>query len=258
MWHSPARRDGRGHLSAATAPHWLLIGNSRWHWVAHPGDGGPGGWSEPPLAGAQRLQGLAAQQLLGWAAVGAVPAELLPLLPERRQVSTAQVPLADAPPWLGVDRALAGWGAWRRSDGQPVLVADAGTALSLTRVGADGRFAGGRLMAGAGLQLQALGQGTAALPCLDPAALAEGAAAHGWPAPTAAAMAVGVVQGLAAALAGAAVELESWAGGPCRLWLTGGDAPLLESVLQARGQPWRLDPGLVLDALAELRPGPGL
>lgn len=222
------------------------------------GDGPLEGWSELPAAGIARLRGLAPDQLVSWAAVGAVPERLAGCLPSQRRITTAQVPLADAPPWLGVDRALAGWGAWHRSDGRPVLVADAGTALSLTRVLADGRFAGGRLMAGAGLQVRALGQGTEALPALNAAGLADGAAGDGWPAVTEAAMAVGVVQGLAAALAAAAVELDQPDGGSCQLWLTGGDASLLAPCLQNRGQPWRLAPLLVLEALAALRPGPGL
>ena len=40
--------------------------------------------------------------------------------------------------------ALAGWQAWRRRGGA-VLVADAGTGVSLSRVDRSGAFAGGRL-----------------------------------------------------------------------------------------------------------------
>ena len=140
-----------------------------------------------------------------------------------------------------------------------MLTADAGTALSLTRVDGDGRFAGGRLLAGAGLQLRALGQGTAGLPTLAADALAAGMEGDGWPAATEQAMAVGVAKGLAAALVDAARELRDSAGHGPRLWLTGGDGPLLAPLLhQSGGQPWRLAPLLVLEALAELRPVPGL
>jgi len=248
------RGSERGELGAAASPHWLLIGNSRWHWGWR--DGGLRGWSEAAAAGAHRLQRLKPGQLVAWAAVGAAPRRLEGL-PEIRRVSAAQVPLPDAPPWLGVDRALAGWAAWRRSGGAPVLVADAGTALSLTRVDGQGRFAGGRLLAGAGLQLRALGEGTAGLPALAAEVLVGAAAADRWPAATESAMAVGVVAGLAAALAAAARELSNPPGAPPQLWLTGGDGPLLQPWLREEGgRPWQLAPLLVLEAMAALRPGP--
>jgi hypothetical protein len=101
-----------------------------------------------------------------WAAVGELPRGLE--LPARRRLSLDQVPLGAMPPWLGIDRALVGWGAWsrqnRRNPGRAVLVADAGTALSLTRVDGQGRFCGGRLAAGVALQMRALAGGTALLP----------------------------------------------------------------------------------------------
>ena len=59
-----------------------------------------------------------------------------------QRVLTSDVPLAQLPPALGVDRALAAWAAWQQQR-QPVLVADAGTALSLTLVDAAGCFQGG-------------------------------------------------------------------------------------------------------------------
>lgn len=255
MRHPSARSDGRGDLKAAGL-HWLLIGNSRWHWAVRQGNRPLQGWSESLEAGAARLQALAPDQLVAWAAVGRVPEPLLMQWLALRRVTAAHVPLVDAPPWLGVDRALAGWGAWHQSGGSPVLVADAGTALSLTRVDGGGRFAGGRLLAGAGLQLRALGQSTVALPALSPGALVEGLAGGDWPAATEQAIAVGVVRGLVAALLMAACELEQLGQRPPMLWLTGGDGPLLAPLLQQGSKPWRLAPDLVLDALVALRPGP--
>ena len=53
----------------------------------------------------------AAEGAPAWAAVGPLPApEICP--PERR-VELGEVPLRGCPAWLGIDRALAGWGAWR-------------------------------------------------------------------------------------------------------------------------------------------------
>jgi type III pantothenate kinase len=236
-------------VDGGCAARWLLIGNSRWHWAGLQ-KAELISWHAAPAA----LPGAAVH---AWAAVGPVPvgAEL----PQERRLLLADVPLREAPPWLGVDRALAGWQAWRERGG-PVLVADAGTVLSFTRVDGPGRFAGGRLMAGVALQLRAMAAGTQALP----SALAEGVIPdlsdqdHGsWPRETAAAMAVGVRRGLAAAVVAAALDLarrEPQLG----LVLTGGDGeqllPLIAEGLAGRGPVPLLRPALCLEALAALRP----
>jgi type III pantothenate kinase len=180
-------------------------------------------------------------------------------LDPRRRLQLSDVPLSQVPPWLGLDRALAGWQAHRLS-GQAGLVADAGTALSLTRITAEGCFAGGRLLAGAGLQLHAMAGATVALPMLQlPSQLPPQLPADGWPRSTEAAMATGVLRGLAAAIAQAAFEAEEQGPGTI-LWITGGDgellAPLVEELLAASPIAVRRAPQLVLEALAELRPSP--
>jgi type III pantothenate kinase len=224
---------------------WLLIGNSRWHWAG----GVPGAlrcWSEPPAAGERASAAL--RRLRGWAAVGPVPDDA-GLRPERR-ITLAQVPLQQLPPWLGVDRALAGWRAWRCSGG-PVLVADAGTALSLTLVDGRGRFAGGRIQAGLALQLRALAGGTVLLPALDAAAVAAAGGtgereAGPWPTATAAAMAVGVREGLVAAVEHAWSQARSRYP-DCRLWITGGDGAWIAARLGCGDRPC-----LALEGLASL------
>ena len=166
-----------------------------------------------------------------------------PWLDPRRRLGLEQVPLAQAPPWLGVDRALVGWRAWQIS-GAPVLVADAGTALSLTRVDGSGAFAGGRIQAGRALQLRALARHTEGLP-LPPASSAV-AEWGSWPRQTAAAMELGVRAGMVAAVAEAWRELRL-SEPSLRLWITGGDGPWLAAELE---QPCH--PNLALEALAEL------
>ncbi len=214
-----------------------MIGNSRWHWAEAAPDG-LFSWSEPPPQEPQPLECAP----VAWAAVGVVPTRLS--LDRQRRLWLSDVPLTSAPPWLGLDRALAGWQAWRRS-ASAVLVADAGTALSLTRVSAAGAFTGGRLLAGASLQLQALARGTAALPQLP---LPPALPADPWPQATVPAMAAGVLRGLAAVIDQAWREARAEEPG-CRLWLTGGDAPALAPLLglEASAQ-------LALDGLVALRP----
>jgi type III pantothenate kinase len=159
------------------------------------------------------------------------------------------IPLLQVPPWLGVDRALVGWRAWRLS-GSPVLVADAGTALSLTLVDGGGAFQGGRIQAGRALQLRALASHTELLSLPLHSA---GDDPPPWPRQTAAAMERGVRAGLVAAVAEAWRELRQIEP-RCRLWITGGDGAWLAAAL---GQPCH--PNLALEALAELgasfRPG---
>ena len=139
--------------------------------------------------------------------------------------------------------------------------------LSFTRVDREGRFAGGRLLAGAALQLRAMAGGTAHLPALDAPAVpvdalaadavpADGVLANALPAPwprdTALAMRSGVLRGLAAAIALAAQEALQEEP-DCRLLLTGGDGAALASLIEpALAVEQR--PHLCLEALAALRP----
>lgn len=251
---------------------WLLIGNSRWHWAVPPlaVDGPLRVWHDLPWhgdrserqgggAGASDALAVGSGRLLGWAAVGAVPAD--PVLPAEARLQLAEVPLQEAPPWLGIDRALAGWWGWRLI-AAPVLVADAGTVLSFTRVDRVGRFAGGRLLAGAALQLRAMARGTAHLPGVDaPAVPADGLAVDAgpadtlpapWPHDTAGAMRSGVLRGLAAAIAAAFQEARRQEP-DCRLLLTGGDGAALSFLLDPALET-ELRPHLCLEALAALRP----
>jgi type III pantothenate kinase len=84
----------------------LLIGNSRWHWGERNAFGLHFDHALPDVA---RLEG----GLGGWAAVGAVPAQLMSA--EQRRITLRDVPLAGCPPWLGVDRAIGAWSGWTRS-----------------------------------------------------------------------------------------------------------------------------------------------
>ena len=225
----------------------LLVGNSRWHWGQRHDDR-LHCWHEPAAAAAVNLRAESTSLLAdleAWACVGALPAGLV--LPQGRRILLPQVPLGGLPPWLGIDRALVGWRAWCRQGQGPVLVADAGTCLSLTRIDADGQFRGGRISAGLALQLRSLGQGTANLPQqLDPLVSTD----DPWPAGTAAAMLQGCLQACSAAVLQGVRDLA--ADQPWQLWLTGGDAQRLEPELRRRGLQPRLAPDLALEALAAL------
>jgi len=256
MRHPPARADGRRHLNggggdAAPAGPWLLVGNSRWHWA----ESSPDGLRIRHLPAVEAIRAERGAPPAVWAAVGRLPGGWQAEAAGR--VLTSDVPLQDLPAWLGVDRALAAWLAWSQT-AEPVLVADAGTVLSLTRVERRGRFAGGRLMAGVSLQLRAMAEGTAALPVpAAPASRPAMAPDQRWPRDTGDAMAAGVMQGQAAALAEALRQCRQDLPG-CRLVLTGGDGaalmPLVQELLDGSGAPVQLEPDLALRALVALRP----
>lgn len=86
--------------------------------------------------------------------------------PHLRLITLEDVPLERMYPTLGIDRALAVWGAGKLL-GFPTLVIDAGTALTFT--GADNHqcFVGGAILPGLGLQFASLGQKTGQLPLLE-------------------------------------------------------------------------------------------
>jgi len=245
----------------------LLVGNSRLHWgLGTPQNVGSGlllnhwdgNW--PPW----RVQ----PATMRWAAVGLIPPSLETRLgPWPPPVDTCQVPLANCPPHVGVDRALGAWQALSCSAGGGVLVVDAGTALTMTAVTASGSFVGGRILPGVALQLESLHQGTASLPCVvSPRAKAwptmpRNQAKPGLATDTVNAMVDGVIHGLSAAVVNTMGPLAAAAViGEC--WLTGGDAPLLQNAIRtqlAAGQPaarelaLHRDPHLVLKGLLRIQ-----
>ena len=215
----------------------LLIGNSRWHWADRASDGVWRYTHSQPMP--QALDSGA--PLTAWAGVG--PVSHRSLLRNDRRLDLDQIPLRDVPPWLGIDRALAGWGAWRQS-GQTgaVMAVDAGTVLSLTRVTGDGRFDGGWLSAGLRLQLQAMARGTEAL--TEPRdTFADVWHAARFPRDTGDAMHRGVLESLLGLIVSAQAQ------DPVPLWLCGGDAPSLLPALLDRGIEVSHAPDLVMQSM---------
>jgi len=161
----------------------------------------------------------------GYVGVSVVPeAEDLPALVGVRWLRPTQAPMPlryGDPATLGADRLAAAWGAWCLLGG-PVLVVDAGTATTLSRVGAGGSFDGGAITLGVGATLQALADRGARLPLVSAALPAAGLATD-----TEAAIRLGVVGGHAHTIAGLAGEI---APGVPRV-ITGGSAALLHPLL---------------------------
>jgi len=73
----------------------------------------------------------------------------------------------DKPERVGVDRLLAALAAFRRAEGACIVV-DAGTAVTVDAVSADGGFQGGAIFPGMDMMAQALAEKTALLPRVIP------------------------------------------------------------------------------------------
>jgi len=140
-----------------------------------------------------------------------------------------QVPLRGTYPTLGIDRAVALWSAICMV-GSPVLVIDAGTALTFTGAGKDHTLVGGAILPGVRLQFQALKQGTAALSPL-PTSHSPFPTLHRWALNTEDAIASGIFYTLIASMRS---FIEDWwqqfPDSP--VMLTGGDSHGLHKFLQ--------------------------
>ena len=239
MWHSPTRLKWViKHEDVEPLGCCLLIGNSRWHWAKWDGLRWRFDHSQPDCARIPQVG-------LVWAAVGSIPP--LPFLNPERRLSLEQVPILDLPNWIGIDRALAAWGAIRRAAIEDLpqtglIVADAGTVFSLTCINRGGAFTGGQLLPGAKLQLQAMASGAVMLPEVELIRLDE---LELFPKTTAAAMQRGCLQALTEVISAAARE-----GYP--LWLCGGDASMLISELKNRVLSIRYQPDLVLQGMSSV------
>ncbi|MDX2239165.1 MAG: pantothenate kinase [Leptolyngbyaceae cyanobacterium bins.302] len=149
----------------------LAIGNSRWHWAMFVDDGLQETWEESHQDIGGELD-LRVFEKLGdlkppiWiASVVPEQARLWADYSNARFLSLDDVPLPGLYPTLGIDRALALWGAIA-TRGSPALVIDCGTALTFTGANQDQRLVGGAILPGLRLQFEALGQKTALLPTL--------------------------------------------------------------------------------------------
>ncbi|MBW4569093.1 MAG: pantothenate kinase [Tolypothrix carrinoi HA7290-LM1] len=168
----------------------LEIGNSRLHWALFAGEKLCKAWDSVYLR-AETVEQLAQKATLGNLlsiisppappAPPASPAPSPPLLlssvvpsqtqiwqsyPNVRVITLDQVPLKGMYPTLGIDRALSLYGAGR-TFGFPMLVIDAGTALTFTGADSNKNIVGGAILPGLSLQLASLAQKTGQLPLVE-------------------------------------------------------------------------------------------
>ena len=149
----------------------------------------------------------------------------------------------DDPARIGVDRLAAAAAAHRATPtGQAAVVVDAGTALTVDAIAAEGTFLGGAIVPGLRLGLNALSAGTSFLPQVELAAttpLLGKNATDG--------LRSGALHGSAALVEGLCARMAAALDSPVAIFLTGGDAPLLQPHIAALHT---CDPDLVLRGLA--------
>jgi type III pantothenate kinase len=170
----------------------LEIGNSRLHWGWFAGEDLQATWDTPHLSTSieqqlaqdktltdlpeeilsatpinlkSKIQNLKLLPPLYIASVVPSQTALWIAYPDVHVITLDKVPLLGVYPTLGIDRALSVLGAGE-TFGFPILVIDAGTALTFTGADRDRCLVGGAISPGLRLQLQSLGQQTANLPLI--------------------------------------------------------------------------------------------
>jgi len=146
----------------------------------------------------------------------------------------------DNPAQLGADLAAGAAGALGRYP-LPCIIIDMGTATTLTVLDKNGNFLGGSIAAGVRLTLQALAQGTAALPMLHPAAPKAVIGRN-----TVDCMQSGIVYGTAAMLDGLIERMEEELGEPATVVATGG---LAKEIIRHCKKEILYNENLLLDGL---------
>lgn len=161
-----------------------MIGNSRLHWAWFVDSALQRSWDTPhlsvdaivPLTRHPNFSQILADIHPLFPSQAQLPLWVASVVPEQTRIwqayhktqliSLDQIPLQGLYPTMGIDRALALWGATQTA-GLPVLVIDAGTALTFTGADATGRLVGGAILPGLGLQIRSMAEHTAGLPELD-------------------------------------------------------------------------------------------
>ncbi len=158
----------------------LSIGNSRYHWAWFSDTKLQSTWDTEYLTIDRfsslfpiHLQSIIKTDLID---INNIPIYLVSVVPNQtaiwqrlsqvKLITLADIPVFNLYPTLGIDRALAIFGAGEIY-GYPVLVIDGGTALTITGIDENKRFIGGAILPGLRLQLCSLANGTAALPAIE-------------------------------------------------------------------------------------------
>ena len=220
---------------------YLMIGNTRWHWASKRKKDWKYFHTSPnPIEFKDKDY-----SQLSWASVGPVP-ENIKLCPSKK-INLDDVPLINLPSNLGIDRALASWSAYKKqssfkSKEQDLIVIDAGTILSVTKITKKGEFAGGQLISGLRLQLSSMVNGGFNLE--DP--IIKKIPKETFQHETKKAMLKGAINGLSGLI------LQVFEETKLPIWLCGGDAPILLNELSNKNIDINHHPNLVLEGMIDI------
>lgn len=154
------------------------------------------------------------------------------------------------PSLLGADRWLALIGAWTKAKG-PLVVVDAGTAVKVDSVDAQGQHLGGLIAPGIHMMREVLMSKTSDI--AKAAASSTPSLAGVLANNTVGAVSRGAVFALAGMADRAAEIIEQSTGSPPRLFITGGDAGMITGTMRTHGE---IVPDLVLQGLAVMAAQP--
>ena len=220
---------------------YLMIGNTRWHWASKRTKG----WKYfHTLPNPIEFKDKDYSQLT-WSSVGPVP-ENIKLCPSKK-IKLDDIPLISLPSNLGIDRALASWIAYKKqssfkSKEQDLIVIDAGTIMSVTKITKKGVFAGGQLISGLRLQLSSMANGSLNLD--NP--IIKTIPVETFQYETKNAMVRGAINGLL----GLILKIHEETKLP--IWMCGGDAPLILNELKNTNIDINHCPNLVLEGMIDI------
>ncbi|TAF02504.1 MAG: pantothenate kinase [Nostocales cyanobacterium] len=249
----------------------LVVGNSRLHWALFTGQTINSAWNTdhlsesdikqlaetntiPISASYSRPIFISPNQPITLVLASVVPSQtkLWQTYPNIRLITLNQIPVKGMYSTLGIDRALALYGAGK-TYGFPILVIDAGTALTFTGADANQQLVGGAILPGLGLQLTSLGQQTGQLPLLKTDEIRQLPPRFAMNTPQA--IESGIIYTL---LAGIKDFLDHWLSlfPESKIAITGGDSNLLKNYLQTQfpelGEKLILEQNLILWGMREI------
>ena len=220
---------------------YLMIGNTRWHWASKIKEEWKYFHTSPNPV---EFKNKDFSQIY-WGSVGQLP-ENIKLCPSKK-IKLDDVPLSNLPSNLGIDRALASWSAFQkqsslRSQKQGLIVIDAGTILSITKITKKGEFAGGQLISGLKLQLSSMSNG--ALNLENP--IITTIPKETFQYETNKAMIRGSINGLIGLI------LQVFQETKLPIWLCGGDSPIILNELKNKDIDIKYYPNLVLEGMINI------
>jgi len=220
---------------------YLMIGNTRWHWASNIEEHWQYFHTFPnPI----EFQDKDYSQLT-WASVGPIP-ENIKLCPSK-QIKLDDVPLSNLPSNLGIDRALSAWSAFKKQSSlknkvQDLIVIDAGTILSVTKITKQGEFSGGQLISGLRLQLSSMANGALNLEAPIIKKIPKKTFQH----ETNNAMIRGSLNGLIGLI------LQIFDETKLPIWMCGGDAPIILNELKNKNIDIKHSPNLDLEGMIDI------